>query len=110
MLTVAELNEIRSRVRKQLRVRTNGSPVKIVIASGTTAISSGSRAVMAAALEEIAVKGLSTVQVEQREIDVPATEQTAVLVCAHGEEVLYKQCTPEMVRELISKAVTESAE
>ncbi|MBT9153070.1 MAG: hypothetical protein DDT35_01297 [Firmicutes bacterium] len=110
MLTVAELNEIRTRVRKQLRVRTNGSPVKIVIASGTTAISSGSRAVMAAALEEIAVKGLSTVQVEQREIDVPATEQTAVLVCAYGEEVLYKQCTPEMVRELISKAVTESAE
>jgi len=110
MLTVAQLNEIRARVRKQLRVRSNGSPVKIIISSGTTAIAAGSRKVMAAVLEEITDKGLSIVQVEQREIEVEAAEHPAVIVCAHGEEVLHKQCTPELIRELISRAVSVSAE
>jgi len=110
MLTVAQLNEIRARVRKQLRVRTNGSPVKVIIASGTTAIAAGSRKVMAAILEEIDVKGLGSVQVEQREIDVAAGEQPAVIICAHGAEVLHKQCTPDQARELLTRAVSVSAE
>jgi len=110
MLTVAELNEIRSRVRKQLRVRTNGSAVKVIISAGTTAIAAGSRAIMAAALDEIATKGLSTVQIEQREIDVLATEQPAVIILAHDEEILVKNCTPDMLRELMQKAAQQNGE
>jgi len=110
MLTVAELNEIRSRVRKQLRVRTNGSAVKVVISSGTTAIAAGSRAVMAAALDEIAAKGLHSVQIEQREIDVAAGEQPAVIIVTQGAETLVKNCTPDAMRELIQKAVLANGE
>lgn len=101
MLTVAELNEIRSRVRQHLSVRKNESEVKVVIASGTTAIAAGSRQLMSAALEEIAKSNASSIHIEQRELDVEASEQPAVLVIVNEQETLHKRCTVEMIRDLI---------
>lgn len=101
MLSVAELNEIRSRVRQHLSVRKNESEVRVVISSGTTAIAAGSRQLMSAALDEIAKTNASAVHIEQRELDVEASEQPAVLVIANEQETLYKRCTVEMIRDLV---------
>jgi len=102
VLSVNELNEIRARVRQQLSVRTNDTTVKIVISSGTTAIASGSRKLMAAALDEIE-KSNSTIHIEQRELDVTCEEQPAVLLVVGEKETLYKRCTVDQIRELISR-------
>ena len=109
MLTISELNEIRSRVRNHLSVRKNDTNVKIVISSGTTAIAAGSRQIMSAALDEVA-KHNAVVQIEQRELDVNCDEQPAVLVVTETSETLYKRCTQQMVRELVAQSAAASGE
>lgn len=109
MLTITELNEIRSRVRQHLSVRKNDTSVKIVISSGTTAIAAGSRQIMSAALDEVARHNV-VVQIEQRELDVNCDEQPAVLVITETSETLYKRCTPQMVRELVAQSAAVSCE
>ncbi|MBS3950656.1 MAG: hypothetical protein KGZ53_08380 [Peptococcaceae bacterium] len=109
MLTITELNEIRTRVRQHLSVRMNETTVKIVISSGTTAIAAGSRQIMFAALDEI-TKHNAVVQIEQRELDVNCDEQPAVLVVTETSETLYKRCTPEMVRGLVAQSAAANSE
>lgn len=109
MLTIAELNEIRARVRQHLSVRTNDTSVKFIISSGTTAIASGSRQLMAAALDEVAQHN-AAIQIEQRELDVSCDEQPAVLVVSGNSETLYKRCTPQLIRELITRNIAGNSE
>lgn len=108
MLTITELNEIRARVRQHLSVRKDDNGVRVIISSGTTAIAAGSRQLMAAALDEIAAHG-ANVQVSQRELDVEASEQPAVIVATNGSEVLYKRCTPAELRMLIRSSTAAVA-
>lgn len=103
MLTITELNEIRARVRQHLSVRKDDNEVRVIIASGTTAIAAGSRQLMAAVLDEIAVHGAANIQVSQRELDVEASEQPAVIVATNGSEVLHKRCTPSELRAIIGR-------
>ena len=49
-------------------------------------------------------------QIEQREIDVAAGEQPAVIIVTQGAETLVKNCTPDAMRELIQKAVLANGE
>jgi len=107
MLTISELNEIRSKVRQHLAVRKNDMGTRFVISSGTTAIAAGSRQIMSAALDEIAAQE-ALIQVEQRELDVDCSEQPAVLVVTEASETLYKKCTPELVRQLIAQCRVSS--
>jgi len=109
VLTITELNEIRARVRQHLSVRRNGNEVRIIIGGGTAAIAAGSRQLMAAALEEIALHGTANVQVSQRELDVEADEHPAVVVAINGSEVLYKRCTAAELCALISRSVLTPA-
>jgi hypothetical protein len=109
VLTITELNEIRARVRQHLSVRKDDNEVRVIISSGTTAIAAGSRQLMAAALEEIAAHGTANVQVSQRELDVEANEQPAVIVATNGSEVLYKRCTPAELRTLIRRFTANRA-
>jgi hypothetical protein len=109
VLTITELNEIRARVRQHLSVRKDDNEARVIIASGTTAIAAGSRQLMAAALEEISAHN-ANVQVSQRELDVEAGEQPAVIVATNGSEVLYKRCTAAELRAIIRRfAATKAA-
>ncbi|MBT9156694.1 MAG: hypothetical protein DDT37_01682 [Firmicutes bacterium] len=103
MLTIAELNVIRARVRQHLSVRKDDNDVRVIIGGGTTAIAAGSRQLMAAALEEIALHAGANVQVSQRELDIEANEQPAVIIAVNGNETLHKRCTPAELRSLIRR-------
>jgi len=109
MLTIAELNEIRTRVRQHLSVRKNENDVRVIISSGTTAIAAGARQLMAAALEEIAEHGATNVHISQRELDVETSDQPAVVIAANGSEVLHKRCTPDKLRLLIRSFLSSIA-
>ena len=61
MLTVAELNAIRDRVRKQLSIREPHD--RLIIGVGTVGIAAGAREVMAAAMQEVSERNLDMVVV-----------------------------------------------
>ena len=100
MLTVEKLNEIRERVRQHLNVRNNDGEVKVIISSGTTAIASGSRMLMRAALDEIERLNASDIQVQQKDLDVDSAEQPAVLIIVGEEETLMKRVSEEEIRQI----------
>lgn len=109
MLSVSELNKIRSRVRQNLSVRYTDTGMKFVISSGTTAIAAGSRQIMSAALDAIA-RHNAPILIEQRELDVDCDEQPAILVVTVSSETLYKRCTVEKVRELVARNAADNSE
>jgi NADP-reducing hydrogenase subunit HndB len=101
MLTVAQLNTIRERVRRELMVREPHG--RLVVGVGTLGLSAGAREVIAAAMNEVSTLGLDLVVVGE-DLDVPAEHVPVVkYVDASGEETIFNAVSPEEVREIIKK-------
>ena len=103
MLTVQELNEIRSRVRQHLNVRKSQGEVKLVISSGTMAIARGSRQLMAAALDEMERINASGIQVQQQDLEVDSQDQPMVMIVDGEDRQVLKRVSTDEIRELVRK-------
>lgn len=101
MLTIQELNEIRDRVRQHLNIRKFEGDVTLYVSSGTTAIACGSRRLLAAAMDELALLGGEGVQLKQKDLDVQSEEMPAVLISSAEGEVLLKKVTDEQIRRIV---------
>lgn len=99
MLTVAELNAIRDRVRKQLSIREPHN--RLIIGVGTVGIAAGAREVMAAAMQEVSVLGLDMVVVGE-DLAMPADQMPVVkFMAATGEVTVYTKVTAAKTREIV---------
>lgn len=99
MLTVAELNAIRDRVRKQLSIREPHN--RLIIGVGTVGIAAGAREVMVAAMQDVSTLGLDMVVVGE-DLSMPASDMPVVkFVTATGEETVYTKVTAAGMHELI---------
>lgn len=99
MLTVAELNAIRDRVRKQLSVREPHN--RLIIGVGTVGIAAGARDVIVTAMEEVNTRGLDMVVVGE-DLPMPATDMPVVkFITGTGEETVYTKVTAAGVSKII---------
>ncbi len=100
MLTVAELNAIRDRVRKQLSIREPHN--RLIIGVGTVGIAAGARDVMVTAMQEVNARGLDLVVVGE-DLAMPATDMPVVkFVSADGVEEVFTRVSADGVHEIIA--------
>ena len=66
MKTLEDLKALREKLKADMKVRQNDG-TKIIIGMGTCGIAAGAREVMSAVLNELAVRKLNDVQVQQTE-------------------------------------------
>ncbi len=99
MMTVAQLNSIRDRVRKELLIREPHN--RLVVGVGTVGIAAGAREIMAAAMEVVNTLGLDMVVVGE-DLSVPAEQMPVVrFIGADGEEITFTSVTASKIREIV---------
>jgi len=101
-MKLEELRQIRERASKELSLRKGEARAKIVIGMGTSGIAAGARDVMAAFLDEIAVRNLTDVVVTQTGERGLASSEPIVEVRIDGaQSVTYGLMTAERARRVV---------
>ena len=105
MKTLAELQAIRERMRKQLDIRDNDDDrVRVVVGMATCGIAAGARPVLNAFLEEVAKRNLENVTVTQTGcIGVCRLEPIVEVHVPGQEKVTYVKLTADMVPKIVSE-------
>ncbi len=99
MLSIEQLNQIRERVSKELKVRHPAG--RLVVSVGTVGLAAGAREVMTAALDEISAWELPLV-VEGEDSEVQPNELPLVRVLLPAqEEKRYAHVTADQVRQIV---------
>ena len=105
MKSLAELQAIRDRVKKQLEVRENDDDrIRVVVGMATCGIAAGARPVLNAFLEEVAKRNLENVTVTQTGcIGVCRLEPIVEVHIPGQEKVTYVKLTADMVPKIVSE-------
>lgn len=105
MKTLAELNEIRERMKTKVSVRENGNTYRVVVGMATCGIAAGARPVMSALLSEVTAQHLEdTVHVSQTGcIGICQFEPVVEVYEAGKEKVTYVKMTAEKADEVVEK-------
>ena len=105
MKSLAELQAIRDRVKKQLEVRENDDDhIRVVVGMATCGIAAGARPVLNAFLEEVAKRNLENVTVTQTGcIGVCRLEPIVEVHVPGQEKVTYVKLTADMVPKIVSE-------
>ena len=105
MKSLAELQAIRDKMRKQMDVReSTDDRIRVVVGMATCGIAAGARPVLNAFLEEIAKRELTNVSVTQTGCIGVCRLEPIVEVHAPGQEkVTYVKLTADMVPKIVSE-------
>ncbi|MGN1004343.1 MAG: (2Fe-2S) ferredoxin domain-containing protein [Oscillospiraceae bacterium] len=105
MKSLAELQAIRDRMKKQMDIRDNDEDrIRVVVGMATCGIAAGARPVLNAFLEEIEKRNLENVTVTQTGCIGVCRLEPIVEVYVPGEEkVTYVKLTPDMVPRIVSE-------
>ena len=105
MKSLAELQAIRDKMRRQIDLRDSGDDrIRVVVGMATCGIAAGARPVLEAFLQEVDKRGLKNVSVTQTGcIGVCRLEPIVEVYVPGQEKVTYVKMQPEMV----SRVVTE---
>ena len=105
MKSLAELQAIRDRVKKQLEVRENDDDrIRVVVGMATCGIAAGARPVLNAFLEEAAKRNLENVTVTQTGcIGVCRLEPIVEVHVPGQDKVTYVKLTADMVPKIVSE-------
>ncbi|MGI6357366.1 MAG: hypothetical protein ACOX2K_01525 [Bacillota bacterium] len=99
MLSIEQLNEIRERVSKELKVRHPAG--RLVVSVGTMGLAAGAREVMTAAVDEISALGLP-LAVGAEDCDASPGEMPLVRVLLPQQaEKRYAKVTADRVRQIV---------
>ena len=109
MKSVAELVEMRERVRGGMYIRNDHHKgIKVVVGMGSCGIDAGARDVLAAIMEEVGRQGLEA-QVTLSGCRGECSSEPRFEVFAPGKEkVTYINMTPQQAGEVIRKLAKES--
>lgn len=101
-MKLEELRQIRERASKELSLRKGEARVKVVVGMGTSGIAAGARDVMAAFLDEIALRNLTDIVVTQTgERGLASSEPVVDVLIDEQPEVSYGQMTAERARRVV---------
>lgn len=105
MKSLDDLKALREKLQSDIRVRENDG-TKIIIGMGTCGIAAGAREVMAAVLDELAVRKLKNVQVQQTGCIGMCEKEVLVDVVRPGEpRITYGNVKPVDVKRIIADHV-----
>lgn len=112
MKSLAELEEIRNRMRNQVNLRKEdeSSATRIVVGMATCGIAAGARPVLGAMVEEIAKRGLADVAVTQTGCIGMCRLEPIVEVMVPGQEkVTYVKMTAEKAQRVIAEHIVNGS-
>lgn len=102
MKSLAELNEIRERMKTKVSVRESGSEYRVVVGMATCGIAAGARPVMSALLSEVTAQGLEdSVHVSQTGCIGICQYEPVVEIFKGDEKYTYVKMTPEKMKEVV---------
>ena len=105
MKTLEDLKALREKLKADMKVRQNDG-TKIIIGMGTCGIAAGAREVMSAVLNELAVRKLNDVQVQQTCCIGMCEKEVLVDIVRPGEpRITYGKVKPEDVKKIIAEHV-----
>ena len=105
MKTLEDLKALREKLKADMKVRPNDG-TKIIIGMGTCGIAAGAREVMSAVLNELAVRKLNDVQVQQTGCIGMCEKEVLVDIVRPGEpRITYGKVKPEDVKKIIAEHV-----
>ncbi len=103
MKTLAELSEIRERMKAKVSVREGGNAYRVVVGMATCGIAAGARPVMTALLDEVSKEGLEeSVHISQTGCIGICQYEPIVEVFKGDEKYTYVKMTPEKIREVVA--------
>ena len=105
MKSLAELQAIRDKMRRQIDLRDSGDDrIRVVVGMATCGIAAGARPVLNAFLEEVAKRQLNNVTVSQTGcIGVCRLEPIVEVYVPGQEKVTYVKMTPGTVASIVSE-------
>ena len=104
MKTLEDLKALREKLKSDIKVR-QGSSTKIIIGMGTCGIAAGAREVMKAVLDELAVRHLNDVQVQQTGCIGMCEKEVLVDVRPGEPRITYGKVKPADVKKIIAEHV-----
>ena len=103
--TLEDLKALRAKLQSDIKVRQKQG-TKIIIGMGTCGIAAGAREVMSAVLDELAVRKLNDVQVQQTGCIGMCEKEVLLDVVRPGEpRITYGNVKPEDVKRIIADHV-----
>ena len=105
MKSLEDLHKLREKLKADIKLRKNEG-TKIIVGMGTCGIAAGAREVMSAILDELAVRKLVNVQVQQTGCIGMCEKEVLVDIIRPGEpRITYGKVTPEDVKKIIAEHV-----
>lgn len=105
MKSLADLHALREQLKADIKLR-KSTGTKIIVGMGTCGIAAGAREVMSAILDELVVRKLVDVQVQQTGCIGMCEKEVLVDVVRPGEpRITYGKVTPADVRKIIADHV-----
>ena len=107
MKTLAELAQIREKMKDKVGIREGINGIRIVVGMATCGIAAGARPVLNTLVEEIAKEGLSsTATVTQTGcIGICQYEPVVEVFEAGKEKVTYVKVTPDMAKRIVAEHI-----
>lgn len=107
MKSLAELAEIRNKMKDKVSLREGSNDIRIVVGMATCGIAAGARPVLNALVEEISANGLSeTATVTQTGCIGLCQYEPVVEVYEGGKEkVTYVKMTPEKAKKVVAEHI-----
>lgn len=105
MKSLEDLHKLREKLKEDIKLRKDEG-TKIIVGMGTCGIAAGAREVMSAILDELAVRKLLNVQVQQTGCIGMCEKEVLVDVIRPGEpRITYGKVKPEDVKKIIAEHV-----
>ena len=110
MKSLAELQAIRDKVKKQIDIREEkGDSTRILVGMATCGIAAGARSVLNEFVDEIAKRGLNNVTVTQTGcIGIWQYEPVVEVIVPGQEKVTYVKMTPEKVAKVVHNHIVNN--
>lgn len=110
MKSLAELQAIRDKVKKQIDIREEkGDSTRILVGMATCGIAAGARSVLNEFVDEIAKRGLNNVTVTQTGcIGICQYEPVVEVIVPGQEKVTYVKMTPEKVSKVVHNHIVNN--
>ncbi len=103
MKTIAELEAIRKKAQKDVRLRSGSGDVRVVVGMDNCGIEAGARQITIALMDEINKHNLQDVMVTQTECLGACRLEPMMEVYEGEKKTTYVKLTPELARQIVTE-------
>ena len=107
MKSLAELAEIRNKMKDKVSLREGTHDIRIVVGMATCGIAAGARPVLSALVEEISANGLSETATVTQTGCIGLCQYEPIIEVYEGgkEKVTYVKMTPEKAKKVVAEHI-----